>query len=83
MRAIPSTDMTALMLQILGITSRAAGADVRSAHMQPQPDMAIMTPQAPVHARMQHADHSLAGLDPFQEMAAGLAGGQSALGAKM
>ena len=81
-RALPSTNVTAFMLQILGITSRAAGADARSVHSQPQSETSIMTPRAPVHARMQQADHSLAGLPSFQEMAAGLAGRQSALGLK-
>ena len=79
MRAFPSTHMTASMLQILGITSRAIGADVMTGHRQSQSDTAMMTPQAPVHARTQHADHSLAGLPSFPEMAAGLAGRQIAL----
>lgn len=42
--------------------------------MQPHPDPAMVsTPQAPVHARMQHGEHSL---PSFQEMAAGLTGGR-------
>ena len=62
------------VLQILGITSRAGGVDPRSINMGPHSDQPMMaTPQAPVHARLQHGAQGYNAFPSFQDIAAGLA----------
>ncbi len=69
-----------LIMQILGITSRAGGVDPRSINMGPHSDQPMMaTPQAPVHARPQHGAQGYNAFPSFQDIAAGLAGAGESL----